>query len=267
MIKKLAAAAAALLIVPGAAAAADDDEAGRDRVVTVGGGVQVYPRYPGDDALGLAPMVRLGFRREGDPLAFKAPDDGIGFGLLGRKSAVDFGPTVQFQSKRRERDVGAAVGNVGFTVEAGGFVQVMAGESFRFRAAARRGIGGHEAWLGDISADWLIRDPEGTRTLFSIGPRLRLADGRYNRTYFGVTPAAAVRTGLPAYRPSGGVRAVGIMAGLTHQFSYAWGITAYAGYDRLVGDAADSPIVRRFGSRGQPSAGIGLTYTFNVKRQ
>jgi outer membrane protein len=40
----------------------------------------------------------------------------------------------------------------------------------------------------------------------------------------------------------------------------------FARYERLVGDAAKSPIVRDFGSRDQLSAGIGLNYTFTIKR-
>jgi outer membrane scaffolding protein for murein synthesis (MipA/OmpV family) len=259
-----AAIAATLCLMPAAALAQDEPK--RDLVVTVGAGAQAYPRYPGADRLRLAPMPIFDFRKDGDPLTFEAADEGIGFGFLGKKSAFDFGPAVQFQTKRKERDVGAAVGNVPFTVEAGGFVQAYAGRNLRFRAEARRGIGGHDAWLGDVSADFIFSDRARMRTLFSIGPRLRLSDGRYNRAYFGVTPAAAARTGLAAYRPSGGVRAVGVVAGLVHQLSYHWGINAYAGYDRLVGDSADSPIVRRFGRRGQPSAGLGLSYTFKVKR-
>ena len=43
----------------------------------------------------------------------------------------------------------------------------------------------------------------------------------------------------------------GGIAGLTHQLSRSVGIYAYAGYDRLVSDAADSPIVRAYGSRDQ----------------
>jgi outer membrane protein len=259
-----AAIAATLCLLPGAALAQDEPK--RDLVVTVGAGAQAYPKYPGADRLRLAPMPIFDFRREGDPLTFEAADEGIGFGILGKKSAFDFGPAVQFQNRRRDRDVGAAVGNVPFTVEAGGFVQTYAGRNLRFRVEARRGVGGHDSWLGDVSADLIFSDPARKRTIFSIGPRLRLADGRYNRTYFGVTPAAALRTGLPAYRPSGGLRAVGAMAGLVHQLSDRWGINAYAGYDRLVGDAGDSPLVRRFGRRGQPSAGLGLSYTFSVRR-
>lgn len=262
---RLPAAIAAILgLLPAAAAAQDQPK--RDRVITIGAGAQAYPKYPGADSLRLAPMPIFDLRRDGDPLTFEAADEGIGFGFLGHESPFDFGPAVQFQSKRKDRDVGAAVGNVPFTVEAGGFVQAYAGRNLRFRVEARRGVGGHDSWLGDVSADLIFSDPARKRTIFSIGPRLRLSDGRYNRTYFGVDPAASLRTGLPVYRPSGGVRAVGAMAGLVHQLDYHWGISAYAGYDRLVGDAADSPIVRRFGSRGQPSAGIGLTYTFNVKR-
>jgi outer membrane protein len=39
---------------------------------------------------------------------------------------------------------------------------------------------------------------------------------------------------------------------------------AYAKYDRLSGDAADSPVVRELGSRSQLSGGLGITYTFNL---
>jgi outer membrane protein len=47
----------------------------------------------------------------------------------------------------------------------------------------------------------------------------------------------------------------------------ARGLAGYAGYDRLLRDAAESPIIRRFGSRNQVSAGMGLTYTFQVKER
>jgi outer membrane scaffolding protein for murein synthesis (MipA/OmpV family) len=125
-------------------------------------------------------------------------------------------------------------------------------------------VGGHRGWVGDVGLDLIGR--RGESTIMSIGPRLRLADRRYQRAYFGVAPPIAAVTGLAPHDPSPGLRAVGIVAGLTHQFNDRWGIQAYAGYDRLVGDAADSPIVRAFGSRGQPSAGLALTYTFKVRR-
>ncbi len=258
----LAAAALPFLLAAPALAQERDDE-GRGWTVIVGGGAQAFPRYPGADGVDLFPLVILDLRREGRPMAFEAPDQGWGFGLLGSDSAFDVGPVVQFQNKRRDRDVGAPVGEVGFTVEAGGFAEAFVMPNLRLRVEGRRGVGGHDAWLGDVSVDFVARD--GDRTIFSIGPRARIADGRYHRAYFGVTPAAAGATGLPEYRPGGGFYAVGVSAGLTQMLARDWGVYAYAGYDRLIGDAADSPLVRAFGSRDQFSGGIGLFYQFTIR--
>ena len=261
-------AGATILLCASTAGFAQDGNEGekpkRDLLVTVGAGAQAFARFPGDDKLGIRPMPIFSFRKEGDKLPVESPDEGIGFSLIGEEGGIEVGPAVQLQGKRRPKDVGAAVGKVGFTVEAGAFVQAYLTPNFRLRAEGRKGLGGHEGWTGDISADLVFGDREAT--VATIGPRVRVSDGRYNRAYFGVTPVVATATGLAAYTPKGGIRAVGVIAGITHQFSRAWGMYGYAGYDRLVGDAADSPIVRVHGSRHQPSVGLGLTYTFNVKR-
>ena len=256
--------AAGLLLLGTAAQAADGDGSKPDRLITIGLGAQVVPKYPGADGVLVAPLPRVDIRHVGDPLHFGAPDEGSGIGLFGHDSRVNFGPVVQLQGKRKEKDVGAPVGNVGFTVEAGAFFEAWVTPNLRLRAEGRQGIGGHKALVGDLSADFVARDDD--HTVFSIGPRLRLADAKYQRAYFGVTPAVAVRTGLPAYRPGGGAYAAGAVAGLLHQFSPKWGIWVYAGYDRLIGDADKSPIVRAFGSRDQYSGGVALTYSFTLHR-
>jgi outer membrane protein len=102
--------------------------------------------------------------------------------------------------------------------------------------------------------------------VLSIGPRVLASDGRFQRAYFGVDNAAALATGLPAYRPDGGVYAVAATSGLSYQFDSRFGLFGYARYERLVGDAADSPIIREYGSRNQLAGGLGLNYTFTVKR-
>ena len=107
-----------------AAPASAQDGEGSGWTITLGAGAQTYPKYPGADSYGINPLPIFGFRREGTPMPFEAPDDGFGFGILGRDSAFNFGPAVRFQNKREEDDVGAPVGDVGFTVEAGGFVEV-----------------------------------------------------------------------------------------------------------------------------------------------
>ncbi len=254
--------AAAIALLAAAPASAQDEERGRGYTITLGAGAQTYPKYPGGDSYGINPLPIFGLRREGSPMPFEAPDDGIGLGILGRDSAFNFGPALRFQNKRDEEDVGAPVGDVGFTVEVGGFVEVFPSENFRIRAELRQGLGGHKGLVGDAGADFVVRD-ENTY-IFSIGPRVRWADNDYHDAYFGL-PAAIPASGLPAaYDPNGGVYAYGAVAGLTYKLGRNWGVQGYVGYDRLVGDAADSPIVRAFGSRDQFSGGAGLFIEFNI---
>jgi outer membrane protein len=252
--------AAASVLAASPALAQDDDEA--PLILSIGAGGQMLPKYPGADDYGLNPLITGFVRREGEPIPFRTPDDGIGIGLLGRESAIDFGPLIQFQGERDDDDVGAAVGDVDFTVEAGAFVNFNIGPNFRLRLEGQKGIGGHEGLVGTVAADFAVRG--GNDTLFTIGPRLRVNDADYAQAYFGVTPAVAIATGLPVYDPDGGIRSVGAVAGITHQISRSFGLYGYAGYDRLVGDAADSPIVRNFGSRDQFSAGLALFVSFSI---
>ena len=263
LFRSSALAAAAFIALAASPAAAQDDESEEGGwILSLGAGGRVGPKYPGADTYGFGPLVVFGLRREGARLPFEAPDEGLGFGFLGDDSAFDFGPAVQLQTERQEEDVGAPVGDVGFTVEAGAFAQVSLGDHFRVRAEGRRGIGGHDGWVGDLFADFVLRDDDSY--VFSIGPRLRWGDDNYHDAYFSVTPAVAAATGLPVYDAEGGIHSVGAAAGLTYMLSRDWGLYTFAGYDRLVGDAADSPIVRAFGSRDQYSAGIGLFYSFTV---
>jgi len=257
------AAAIALALSGLAAAPAPAQEASGDaRIVTVGAGIQTYPRYPGARTQRTGPLPSFELARPGDPLRFKAPDQGIGFGLLGRRSAVNVGPAVQWEySRRAGRDVPAGLPGVGFSFEAGGFVQAMLGENFRVRAEGRKGLGGHKGAVLDLSADAMLRAP-GDSTLFSIGPRLRLSDRRYQRAYFGVPAPVA---GLPAFSPDGGVHAAGVWSSVRQRLGGPWGLYAYAGYDRLIGDAGRSPLVRSYGRRNQLSGGLALTYSFRVR--
>jgi MipA family protein len=248
--------AVALLAIPATPALAQDKE---PRRVRVGLGAQVTPAYPGADKAQLGPFVSVDIARGNTPFAFEAPDESFGFQLINTRGLA-IGPALALQGSRTDADVGAPIGKVKTTFEAGGYVQYTVAPSFRLRAELRRGIGGHDGYIGEVSADFIARD--GDRYVFSIGPRVTLSNGRYQRAYFGVTGAQAAATGLPVYTPEGGVQSVGAAAGLTYQFTRRWGVMTYARYDRLVDDAADSPVVRQFGSRDQFSGGLGLTYTF-----
>lgn len=241
------------------AAAADDDGKKEPRRTRVGVGAQLVPSYPGADDHSLRPLVDVSRSRGSKPFDFEAPDESFGPALI-KEGGLEIGPALNLQGSRKASDVGAALDKIPFTVEAGAFVQYAFSPKFRIRTELRKGLGGHDGWTGQAGADFVARD--GDDWLFSIGPRVTVSDGRYHRAWFGVTAAESVRTGLAAYRPGGGIQAVGATAGFIKQLTKRFGLYSYAKYDRLVGDAADSPVVRVHGSRDQLSGGLALTYTW-----
>ncbi len=250
---------AAALLASNSAIAQDSD----DYRVRLGLGAQLRPEFIGADGTEIAPLFDVDIARGTDPFRFEAPDDSFGIRLIsGDRFAA--GPAANIQGGRKNSDVGAAVGKVPTTIEVGAFAEYMASDSFRLRGELRKGAGGHKGIVGAIGGDYIMRD--GDRYVWSIGPRLLFSNGRYQRAYFGVDDEAVLATDLAEYRPGGGIHAVAAASGLSHQFSPRFGMFGFARYERLVGDAAKSPIVREYGSRNQLSAGLGLNYTFTVKR-
>lgn len=246
-----------------AASSAVTAQENRDIRVRAGLGAQVRPDYYGADKTVVAPLFDIDIARGDNLFKFEAPDDHLAIAVI-NQDGLSIGPAANIASSRKDSDVGAPLGKVKTTIEAGAFAQYQWGESIRLRAEVLKGIGGHKGLVGALGADKVWRD--GDRYVFSVGPRLLVSDGRYQRAYFGVTPAAAVATGLPAYRPGGGIHGAALASGLSYQFSPRIGAFGFARYERLLGDAARSPVVREFGSRNQYSAGVGLNYSFTLKR-
>ena len=247
-------------LLPACSAAFAQDS--RDLRVRVGAGAELRPLYPGADTDKAGPLFDFSLAHGSDPFKFKGPDDSSGIALVST-NGFSFGPAANLVSARRDRDVGAPVGKVPATIEAGVFAGYRFGD-YRLRGEFLQGINGHKGGRAQIGIDRIWRD--GDRYVFSIGPRLLIGDDRYQRAYFGVTPAASLASGLPVYTPKGGIYGVAATSGFSVQLDSRWGLFGYARYERLVGDAAKSPVVRRFGSRDQLSAGVGLSYTFVVKR-
>lgn len=231
-------------------------EAKRTRIAL---GPQLVPSFPGSDGVSIAPLFNFDRANVDEPFTFEAPDESFGFSLF-RSGGFSIGPSVGFEGKREDAETGTLLPEVDFSVEIGGFVQQEFGDNFRARAEVRKGVTGHEGLISLLSADYILR--EGLVQEFAIGPRLTIADNSFQDAYFSVRPEDAAAAGLPVYNAGGGIQAVGATAGFTRQFGRHWGVYAYAKYDRLVGDAAESPIVRVYGSRDQYSGGVALTYTF-----
>lgn len=225
-------------------------------------GPQLSAKSPGAKDLSVGPFFEVSRARGDTPFEFEAPDESFGFPVLDT-GGVEFGPALGFKGKRTAADTGIPLHEVGFSFEIGGFAQTFLARDVRIRGEARRAISGHDGWVGELSADYIARD--GDAWLFSVGPRVMVADSTYHRAWYGITAADSAATGLAAYRPDGGVEALGLAAGYLRQLTKRVGIAAYARYDHLVGDAAQSPYVRSRGTRSQPSAGLALSYTFGAQ--
>ena len=85
---------------------------------------------------------------------------------------------------------------------------------------------------------------------------------RYMHTYFGVNSSDALRSGLQPFDPESGFRDIAFSATLSYEISGRWGIALGGRYQRMLGDAADSPVVASAGSVNQYIATLMATYTF-----
>lgn len=231
--------------------------------VTARGNVVAAPKYPGSDELSVFGYPSFTFRRAGAPDTFGAPDDAVSLAII-RPGGLRIGPSFRYIGSRSPSDHVDLIGlsKVPWTLEAGAFVEYWPTEFVRGRVDLRYGFHGHEGVVADFAADGFMRYAQWT---FSLGPRLRVVDGNYQRAYFGITPAESIVSGLPAYNAGSGINAIGLAGSASYKFNPQWELTGYARYERLVGDAADSPITRLTGSPNQWIVGAILGYSFDIR--
>lgn len=233
----------------------------------VGGAVGVRPRYEGSDEYEVYgfPLVypKFGGSGLGGRVKFRGVDD-IRFKLLDA-GGFEAGPLAGYAFGRDEDDgdllrglgdvddglvlgayAGYRLGSVLFDVS---YHQIVTGDDdgyqIRFGAEVERVIA------------------PGWRGVARVGTTF--ADDNYTDSYFGITAAESRRSvaGLQAYDGDAGIKDVHVELGLTWDVTERLQLKSGVRYGRLVGDAADSPIVE---SEDQFSALIGASYTFDFYR-
>lgn len=232
---------------------------------TVGGVAVVKPKYEGSkdyEVVG-APFAFPHFGASSGAFSFNGPDDlrfrfyqsyGFEAGVLGGYS---FG---------RDDDDGRrliGLGDVDGGLVLGGYVGYRMG-------IALFDVSYHHIVTGDDTG-YLIRFGGVVEQDVAPGTKLKLragttyADDNYMASYFGITAAqaAASAASLPAYAADAGLKDVFVNASMSIDLTNNWTLLAGAGYKRLVGDAADSPIVE---SEDQFTGSLGLTYKFSWTR-
>ncbi len=255
---------AALAAEPAVPVPALASPAPEDWTITLDANLGFESDYPGAATRRFQAMPGIGFRRTGTKADFSSPDDGLDFSVFD----IDWlkaGPVAKLMGSRTARGNRELVGlkSVGWTLEAGGFVEYWPMPNVRTRAELRQGINGHQGLVATLAGDVVFRPGAFT---FAIGPRLNFANGQYMRKYFAVSPAEALANGrVTAFDAHAGASSIGGLASAAYEFSPAWTGTLWSGYQRLTGDAGRSPVPRLLGSRNAASFGASLSYSFDVK--
>jgi len=227
--------------------------------MTLGGGPRYAPDYFGSDDYEWD-FAEVYFLRFKDNVT--VDNEGISYGLF-ELSEFTIGPTANIADGRND-DKNIALhglGDVGTTFELGAFAKAQFNDRYTFRLRYRHAVKtGHHGG---------ILDAQATARVFEHGPvsaavnvKGTWVDKQYSKTFFGVSPEQAERSGLSEFSAGTTIRDVRGGVVVRYALSEKWALNGYAKYKYLLGDAAATPIVSDFGSREQYAVGAFASYTF-----
>jgi outer membrane scaffolding protein for murein synthesis (MipA/OmpV family) len=222
----------------------------------IGGGVMTQPEYEGAKRYQVVPSPVVDIRYR--DIAFASDGEGLGVNVL-RGTTYRAGIAISYDVGRNHTDDPrlATLHAVGPTPEVKLF-----GEAFFLpfvvTGAIRQGIVGHQGLIGDFGA--YVPIPLATDLYLFAGPSVSIANKEYMHSYFGVTPnQSTAGPQLRAFSPGGGAKNVGFGLTAAYLLTDNWIIIADGAYERLLGDAANSPIVE---TKSQFTLGLNLVYHF-----
>ncbi len=266
----------ALLIGLAAPAAAETE-------ALVGAGVGVRPDYPGSDDYRAEALPALRLKWSGE--AAKPPDDGTrtSFGIVdataGFPHGVSFGVARVATPERqvtlrvgagyrhgRDADDNPALRGMG-DVRGQPVLRLKLESEPTADTGSFFGLGWESDVSGETRGDAVTL--YGGRTFapseaaaFTLTAHTRWFDADDMAAYFGVSPAQAAASGHPAFAPGRGLGDAGLAAELRWAFTDNWSVFGTVGVSRLLGDAADGPLVDDAGSATQFRAGTGVSFRF-----
>jgi len=245
--------------VPFAASAQQPPE--RDWTFTVGAAGFYAPEFLGSKDYEFVPVPDL--KVEYKNRFFASMFEGVGYNIV-NSEGWRIGPIAKYAFGRDESDHIAlrGLGDVDDTIELGGYAEYSF-DPFSVKLEMRQGLGGHEGLVGEAGLSYSNSiETLGSPVFFSIGPRVNFANDDYNNAFFGVTAAQSAKSGLAQYKAESGLVSYGIGGFMMMPITDSISASAFAGYDRLGEEAADSPLVRQRGSEDQFIVGLGLSYQF-----
>lgn len=207
--------------------------------VVVGAGASFQPKYEGSDEFEVSPIpfVSAEFfdRITIDPtgIEIKAYETG----------PIRFDVNVGYDSGRKEDDADAlrGMGDIDFGATVGGKATYSFGPASFFLSVDKI-IGGSDGLLARAGAT--ITQPLSEHFILGAEAAATFADDNYMESYFGVNAKQSARSGYSQYKAGAGLKSVDLSASATYLINDNWVVRGEQSVGFLVGDAADSPIVK-----------------------
>ncbi len=240
---------------------APGDEAPKDSArkwaLSIGMNGGFSPDYEGSNnySFDYSPNIAASWR---DTIFYKGKTLGVN---LVRQKKLKAGLTISQASGRSEDDNDRlkGLGDVDGSIEAGGFITYRK-KPYRFKADVRQDIGsGHEGALVALSSGRNLPF-ESLPVAVELGATW--ASANYMSSFFGVDAQQSLDSGLKRHNADAGIKDIKISMTAGYEITTRWRIGGTIVYKRLVGDAADSPIVD---DKNQFLAGLSLSYHMGSK--
>ncbi len=235
-------------------------EEGPARRTLIGIGIGFAPDYEGSEDYEPVPLVRAAFTLK-NGMSFSFLGSTLRFNLV-PDSRWNAGLIARYRPERNdvENDRVDRMKKVDDALELGGFAAYRI-DRWMFSLALLGDVAdAHDGYLLEFSTGYAYPLSDASHLTWFLSASY--ADEDYMDTYFGVSPADSVRSGLPRYNADNGIKDVG--AGLLYEtgLSQHWNLLAGFKYSRLLDEAADSPLVDDEGSENQLLVGAVISYVF-----
>lgn len=246
----------------------------RSDTFTVGVGAGWVPDYEGADEYKGIPAAFIRGRISGFSFFTRGTYLYVDVIRGGGSTDFNFGPIVGWRGNRSGDVKDAAVDKLpelDSAIEVGGFAGVSwkgltnPYDSLSVRVDVVTDVSGaHKSTVISPTIDF--GTPLSRTFYIGASAGLDWAGGGYAEYYYSITPAEGLVAGLPAFDADGGLKdwRLGLIANQSITGDLTGGLSVFgaAGYTRLVGDFADSPIVDDRGSASQWFGALGLAYTW-----
>lgn len=219
----------------------------------VGGGLALAPIFEGSRRMSLqvVPMADLTWKDR----VFLNNDNGLGVWAL-RANGFRLGPSIDYSEGRNNNGPAHGLGKIAIAPVAK-LAAAYRTDFGEFTADAGRTLGGDNGLTVNLGYALRIALADKLAIEGSVGTTW--ANRRYMQAYFGVNQNQATGSGLPVTTARAGFKDIEGGVALHFQPVEHGFIRLEAGIERLLGDAAASPVTHR---HWQPVFAVGAGYQF-----